>query len=122
MPFLHFSCLSYSTTTPFLPSPPHLSPPLPPSPLPPSSPPLPPSPPSPSLSPPPPPPPPLPPLPGKTKKGELSIVPKEVTLLAPCLHMLPHLHYGLKDKETRFRQRYLDLVMNQHVVDKFIIR
>lgn len=37
-------------------------------------------------------------LPGKTKKGELSIMPSEMTLLSPCLHMLPHLHYGLKDK------------------------
>ena len=36
--------------------------------------------------------------------------------------MLPHLHYGLKDKETRFRQRYLDLIMNQYVTDKFIVR
>lgn len=36
--------------------------------------------------------------PGKTKKGELSIVPVEMTLLSPCLHMLPHLHFGLKDK------------------------
>ena len=58
----------------------------------------------------------------KTKKGELSIVPKTVTLLAPCLHMLPHLHFGLKDKETRYRQRYLDLIINEHVRDKFIIR
>jgi len=32
------------------------------------------------------------------------------------------LHYGLKDKETRFRQRYLDLIMNQQVRDKFIVR
>lgn len=36
--------------------------------------------------------------PGKTKKGELSIIPTEMTLLSPCLHMLPHLHFGLKDK------------------------
>lgn len=36
--------------------------------------------------------------PGKTKKGELSIIPVEMTLLSPCLHMLPHLHFGLKDK------------------------
>lgn len=36
--------------------------------------------------------------PGKTKKGELSIIPKKIELLSPCLHMLPHLHYGLKDK------------------------
>lgn len=34
----------------------------------------------------------------KTKKGELSIVPVEMTLLSPCLHQMPHLYYGLKDK------------------------
>uniref|UniRef100_A0A8C0FKS0 Lysine--tRNA ligase n=1 Tax=Bubo bubo TaxID=30461 RepID=A0A8C0FKS0_BUBBB len=32
--------------------------------------------------------------PGKTKKGELSVIPYEITLLSPCLHMLPHLHFG----------------------------
>lgn len=36
--------------------------------------------------------------PGKTKKGELSIIPNKITLLSPCLHMLPHLHFGIKDK------------------------
>ncbi|XP_074647017.1 lysine--tRNA ligase-like isoform X1 [Tubulanus polymorphus] len=60
--------------------------------------------------------------PGKTKKGELSIIPKEMVLLSPCLHQLPHLHYGLKDKETRFRQRYLDLMINENVRQKFITR
>nr|XP_033798154.1 lysine--tRNA ligase isoform X1 [Geotrypetes seraphini] len=60
--------------------------------------------------------------PGKTKKGELSIIPHEMKLLSPCLHMLPHLHFGLKDKETRFRQRYLDLILNDYVRQKFIIR
>ncbi|XP_050525159.1 lysine--tRNA ligase isoform X2 [Daktulosphaira vitifoliae] len=60
--------------------------------------------------------------PGKTKKGELSIFPKHIKLLTPCLHMLPHLHYGLKDKETRYRQRYLDLIINDNVRNKFIIR
>ncbi|XP_006010961.1 lysine--tRNA ligase isoform X2 [Latimeria chalumnae] len=60
--------------------------------------------------------------PGKTKKGELSIIPQEMTLLSPCLHMLPHLHFGLKDKETRYRQRYLDLILNDFVRQKFIIR
>lgn len=53
--------------------------------------------------------------PGKTKKGELSIMPTKLVLLSPCLHMLPHLHFGLKDKETRFRQRYLDLILNDKV-------
>ena len=51
--------------------------------------------------------------PGKTKKGELSIIPTEMQVLTPCLHMLPKLQQGLKDKETRFRQRYLDLIMNE---------
>ncbi|XP_033103257.1 lysine--tRNA ligase-like isoform X2 [Anneissia japonica] len=60
--------------------------------------------------------------PGKTKKGELSIIPQTMTLLSPCLHMLPHLHFGLTNKETRFRQRYLDLIMNDYVRQKFITR
>nr|CAD7444790.1 unnamed protein product [Timema bartmani] len=60
--------------------------------------------------------------PGKTKKGELSIIPKKMKLLSPCLHMLPHLHFGLKDKETRFRQRYLDLILNEKVRQKFHAR
>ena len=61
-------------------------------------------------------------FPGKTKKGELSIIPQEVEILTPCLHMLPTLHYGFKDKETRFRQRYLDLIMNSDVRQKFYTR
>ncbi|XP_019525727.1 lysine--tRNA ligase isoform X2 [Aedes albopictus] len=60
--------------------------------------------------------------PGKTKKGELSVIPRKLKLLSPCLHMLPHLHYGLKDKETRFRQRYLDLILNNNVRDIFMVR
>jgi len=60
--------------------------------------------------------------PGRTKKGELSIIPKELKLLAPCLHMLPHLHFGIKDKETRYRQRYLDLIINAEVKKKFQVR
>ncbi|VEN46870.1 unnamed protein product [Callosobruchus maculatus] len=61
-------------------------------------------------------------VPAKTKKGELSIVPKKLKLLSPCLHMLPHLHYGLKDKETRYRQRYLDLMLNNRVRKIFEVR
>ncbi|GLV45720.1 Lysyl-tRNA synthetase [Carabus blaptoides fortunei] len=61
-------------------------------------------------------------VPSKTKKGELSVIPKTVKLLSPCLHMLPHLHFGLKDKETRFRQRYLDLILNSRVRKTFEIR
>jgi lysyl-tRNA synthetase class 2 len=37
-------------------------------------------------------------FPCKSKKGEFSIMPKSIKLLSPCLHMLPHLHFGLKDK------------------------
>lgn len=61
-------------------------------------------------------------VPTKTKKGELSIMPSKITLLSPCLHMLPHLHFGLKDKETRFRQRYLDLILNNRVRNIFEVR
>ena len=43
-------------------------------------------------------------FPCKSKKGEFSIMPKSVTLLSPCLHMLPHLHFGLKDKVKYNRQ------------------
>jgi murein DD-endopeptidase MepM/ murein hydrolase activator NlpD len=38
--------------------------------------------------------------PGRTKKGELSVIPRELVLLAPCLHMLPHLHFGIKVRHT----------------------
>ena len=44
--------------------------------------------------------------------GELSIFAKEVLLLTPCLHQIPSEHFGLSDVETRFRKRYLDLIMN----------
>ncbi|XP_063972992.1 lysine--tRNA ligase isoform X1 [Diachasmimorpha longicaudata] len=61
-------------------------------------------------------------VPTKTKLGEFSILPRKITLLSPCLHQLPHLHFGLKDKETRFRQRYLDLILNNAVRQKFHVR
>ena len=50
------------------------------------------------------------------------MVPRTIQLLSPCLHMLPHLHFGLKDKETRYRQRYLDLIVNESVHMKFKAR
>lgn len=46
----------------------------------------------------------------------------QIQLLSPCLHMLPTLHFGLKDKETRFRQRYLDLILNDKVRKTFQVR
>ena len=61
-------------------------------------------------------------FPGKTMRGELSLFCVSAALLAPCLHQLPHPHYGLKDQETRYRQRYLDLIMNESTRQKFITR
>lgn len=60
--------------------------------------------------------------PAKTKKGELSIVPTEMRLLAPCLHMLPALHFGVKDQELRYRQRFLDLLINEPNRNTFVTR
>jgi lysyl-tRNA synthetase, class II len=59
---------------------------------------------------------------GKSKKGELSIFPTEVLSLSPCLHMLPTDRFGLKDQEVRYRQRYLDLVINDNVRNIFMTR
>jgi lysyl-tRNA synthetase class 2 len=61
-------------------------------------------------------------FPGRAKKGELSIIPLEIQLLSPCLHMLPKARTGLKDQETRYRQRYLDLIMNENVRKTFQTR
>lgn len=60
--------------------------------------------------------------PGKSKKGELSIFPTQMHLLSPCLHMLPKSHTGLKNQEVRYRQRYLDLILNQETSRVFNIR
>uniref|UniRef100_A0A7E4UM55 Lysine--tRNA ligase n=1 Tax=Panagrellus redivivus TaxID=6233 RepID=A0A7E4UM55_PANRE len=60
--------------------------------------------------------------PTRSDRGELSIVPTEIIQLTPCLHMLPHTHFGLKSQETRYRMRYLDLIMNPEVVNKFTTR
>ncbi|MDD5341495.1 MAG: lysine--tRNA ligase [Patescibacteria group bacterium] len=56
----------------------------------------------------------------KTKKGEISILVKKFTLLAKAILPLPEKWHGLKDLETRYRERYLDLIMNQDVRDLFI--
>lgn len=61
-------------------------------------------------------------FPGKSKKGELSIFPTEIQLLSPCLHMLPGSHSGLKNQELRYRQRYLDLILNPETRRVFNIR
>ena len=61
-------------------------------------------------------------LPGRTNTSELSIAALEVQLLSPCLHMLPEAHSGLKDRETRYRKRYLDLIINNKTRETFIMR
>lgn len=58
----------------------------------------------------------------KTVAGEISIAPKKFTLLAKSLLPLPHQWFGLKDIEIRFRQRYLDLLINPEVRNKFNVR
>ncbi|VUC28915.1 unnamed protein product [Clonostachys rosea] len=54
--------------------------------------------------------------------GELSISAIEVTLLSPCLHQIPDDFYGFKNSEQRFRQRYLDLMMNDKARNVLITR
>ncbi|MBV6717420.1 lysine--tRNA ligase [Paenibacillus chitinolyticus] len=58
----------------------------------------------------------------KTKTGETSIKVKELEVLTKSLLPLPEKYHGLKDVETRYRQRYVDLIMNQEVKETFILR
>lgn len=57
-----------------------------------------------------------------TKTGEISIHAKEVTLLSKSLQILPEKFHGLTDTDTRYRQRYVDLIMNEDVKDTMIKR
>lgn len=58
----------------------------------------------------------------KTKTGELSVKAKELTFLTKSLRPLPEKYHGLKDIETRYRKRYVDLIVNPEVRDTFITR
>ncbi|MDL2205734.1 lysine--tRNA ligase [Eubacteriales bacterium OttesenSCG-928-N13] len=58
----------------------------------------------------------------KTRTGEISVHAKQVVLLTKSLHPLPEKFHGLKDTDTRYRQRYLDLIVNPEVRDTFIKR
>jgi len=60
--------------------------------------------------------------PSRTKREELSISPSSMVLLAPNLHQLPSSFYGFKDQETRYRKRYLDLILNDSTRNIFIKR
>ncbi len=58
----------------------------------------------------------------KTRTGEISVHAKEVTLLSKSLRPLPEKFHGLKDVDLRYRQRYVDLIMNPEVKETFIKR
>ena len=58
----------------------------------------------------------------KTKRGEISVKAHKVTLLSKSLQPLPEKFHGLTDKEMRYRQRYVDLIMNEDVRRTFQIR
>ncbi len=58
----------------------------------------------------------------KTRTGEPTVKVTELKILAKSLRPLPEKWHGLKDIETRYRQRYVDLVMNDEVKDIFVIR
>ncbi len=58
----------------------------------------------------------------KTRTGELTVLCDAVTFLAKCLHPLPEKWHGLQDVELRYRQRYLDLIMNPEVGEVFRLR
>ena len=58
----------------------------------------------------------------KTQTGEISIHAQSVTLLSKSLQILPEKFHGLTDTDTRYRQRYVDLIMNEEVKDTFVKR
>jgi len=58
----------------------------------------------------------------KTKMGEVSIRATEIILLSKSLQILPEKYHGLKDPDLRYRQRYVDLIVNPEVKDTFIKR
>ena len=58
----------------------------------------------------------------RTRRGEISVHAKEITLLSKSLLPLPEKWHGLKDKEERYRKRYLDLIANPEIKDVFITR
>jgi lysyl-tRNA synthetase class 2 len=58
----------------------------------------------------------------KTKTGEISVRATEIVLLTKSLQILPEKFHGLKDQDLRYRQRYVDLIVNPEVKDTFILR
>jgi len=58
----------------------------------------------------------------KTKKEEISVKANNVVLLSKSLQILPEKYHGLKDQDLRYRQRYVDLIVNPEVKEAFLIR
>ncbi|MFZ5595677.1 MAG: lysine--tRNA ligase [Bacillota bacterium] len=58
----------------------------------------------------------------KTRMGEITVSAEEITLLSKSLRPLPEKWHGLKDVELRYRQRYVDLIVNPEVKNTFLIR
>ncbi len=58
----------------------------------------------------------------RTQRGEISVKADTVTILSKALLPLPEKYHGLKDTDARYRQRYLDLIMNPEVTQNFVIR
>ena len=58
----------------------------------------------------------------RTNAGEISVKVLEITLLSKSLQVLPEKYHGLTDTDTRYRQRYVDLIMNPEVRDTFVKR
>lgn len=58
----------------------------------------------------------------KTKTGEITLEVAELALLSKCLHPLPEKFHGITDIETKYRQRYLDLMINDETRERFIKR
>ncbi|MFP4403783.1 MAG: lysine--tRNA ligase [Candidatus Woesearchaeota archaeon] len=58
----------------------------------------------------------------RTKKGEITIYVKSLTILSKSLRPLPEKYHGIKDAEIKYRKRYLDLIMNPKEKERFILR
>uniref|UniRef100_A0A0A9W570 Lysine--tRNA ligase n=1 Tax=Lygus hesperus TaxID=30085 RepID=A0A0A9W570_LYGHE len=60
--------------------------------------------------------------PSLSKSGEFSVCATHLKLLSTCFHMLPDDYFGLSDVEQRYRQRYLDFIVNRKNIDTFLQR
>lgn len=56
----------------------------------------------------------------KTQRGQISVMPKYINLLTKSIRPLPSKHFGLKDDEDRYRQRYVDLALNRDLREMFV--